>query len=198
MTTGVLSNWNTLPKDRAVFIYDRLLRSMLARTLPDRNLNSPEQVTIPVLDRNGMYTLKRPEAAEGAAPEVLQVDALGADVYGVTLGNLTSRGIYTVTAVKGDVSAENENAAVKLWEVNLAVNGPARESELATIDPISLKDRMGDANYRYVGPGEQISLEGAQVRFQDLWKWLILLVLIGLLAEMLILARPILARERAA
>ena len=129
---------------------------------------------------------------------MLQVDALGADVYGVTLGNLTSRGIYTVTAVKGDVSAENENAAVKLWEVNLAVNGPARESELATIDPISLKDRMGDANYRYVGPGEQISLEGAQVRFQDLWKWLILLVLIGLLAEMLILARPILARERAA
>ena len=55
-----------------------------------------------------MYTLNRPEAAEGAAPEVLQVDALGADVYGVTLGNLTSRGIYTVTAVKGDVSAERK------------------------------------------------------------------------------------------
>ena len=69
VTTGVLSNWNTLPKDRAVFIYDRLLRSMLARTLPDRNLNSPEQVTIPVLDRNGMYTLKRPEAAEARLPK---------------------------------------------------------------------------------------------------------------------------------
>ena len=26
----------------------------------------------------------------------------------------------------------------------------------------------------WVGPGEQINLEGTQVRFQDLWKWLIL------------------------
>ncbi len=129
---------------------------------------------------------------------MLQVDALGADLYGVTLNNLTARGIYTVTAVKGDVSAESEPAAAKLWEVNVAVNGPPRESELATIDPLTLKERMGDANYRWVGPGEQISLEGAQVRFQDLWKWLILLVLAGLLAEMLILARPVLARERAA
>ena len=198
VTTGVLSNWNTLPKDKAVFIYDRLLRGMLAGTLPERTLTSAEQITIPVVDRNGMYTLKRPGMSEGQAPEVLQVDALGADLYGVTLSNLTARGIYTVTAVKGDVSAENEAAAAKLWEVNLAVNGPARESELATIDPVSLKERMGDANYRWVGPGEQISLEGAQVRFQDLWKWLIMLVLAGLLAEMLILARPVLARERAA
>ncbi len=95
-------------------------------------------------------------------------------------------------------SAENEGAPAKLWEVKLAVNGPARESELAVIDAASLKDRMGDANYRWVGPGEQISLEGAQVRFQDLWKWLILLVLIGFLIEMAILARPVLARERAA
>ncbi len=100
VASGVLSNWNTLPKERAVFIYDRLLRNMLARTLPERNLDSAEQVTIPVVDRNGMYTLERPGSAQN---EVLQVDALGADVYGVTLNNLTARGIYTVTAVKGDV-----------------------------------------------------------------------------------------------
>ncbi len=197
VTSGVFSNWNTLPKDKAVVIYDRLLRGMLARTLPERNLDSAEQITIPVVDRNGIYTLKRPDAPEGQSPEVLQVDALGADVYGVTVNNLTARGIYTVTAAKGDVSAENEGAAAKLWELNLAVNGPPRESELAVIDQATLKDRMGDANYRWVGPGEQINLEGAQVRFQDLWKWLILLVLVGLLVEMFILARPMLTRERA-
>ncbi len=58
VTTGVLSNWNTLPKDKAVFLYDRLLRGMLASTLAQRNLTSAEQITIPVVDRNGMYTLK--------------------------------------------------------------------------------------------------------------------------------------------
>jgi hypothetical protein len=198
ITTGMYSNWNTLVKNDTIVIYDRLLRGMLARTLPNRNLSSVEQVRLPVLDRNGMFTLKRPDAAESAPPEVLPVDALGADLYGVAVDNLTARGIYTVTAVKGDVSAEHEAAPAKLWEVNLAVNGPSRESEPAVIDAIGLKDIMGDANYRWIGPGERISLEGAQVRFQDLWKWLIFLVLAGLLLEMFILARPVLAKERAA
>jgi hypothetical protein len=196
--SGLFSNWNTLPKTNTILLFDRLLRGMLARTLPDRNPVSAEQISIPVIDRNGMYTLRRPDAGADRAPEILPVDALGADVYGVTLNNLTARGIYTITAVKGDTSADPAQAPAKLWEVILAVNGPARESEPAVIDAAELAARMGDANYRWVGRGERISIAGAQVSFQNLWKWLLLLVLIGLLAEMAVLARPIFSRRRAA
>ena len=194
VSSGTFSSWNTLPKTNTILLFDRILREMLENTLPQRNLDSVEQETIPVTDRYAAYELSRPDGTR----ELLTVDALGADVYGVTVRNATSRGIYKVTARKPDQSAEHEGLETKIWEVPLAVNGPSNESQLAVLDQAGLKTRMGDASYRWIGRGETISLEGSQVRGQDLWKWLIGLVIVCLLAELLVLARPVLARERAA
>jgi len=191
-STGVFSDWNNLGNRNTILLFDRILRGMLEQTLPPRTVSTAATVTVPVSDRNAMYTLTRPDGSQ----ERLDVDPLGSDAYSVTVKEAADRGIYHLAAAKGDQSAETEGAESKLWEVPLAVNGPSRESQLVQLDEAGLQARMGKANYRWIGRGQPISLEGAQVRGQDLWKWLIFLVLVCLLAELAVLARPALARER--
>jgi hypothetical protein len=199
VSSGTFSSWNTLHSTNAVLIFDRILRSMLERTLPQRNLATSEQITLPVTERAAVYDLTRPDGSS----ERLAVDALGADTYGISIRNATARGIYKITALKENSSAQSDSSAgqpttTKLWETTLAANGPSRESEPAVIDEAVLRDRVGQASYRWVGRNDAITLEGSLIRGQNLWKWLIALVLLGLLAELAILARPIVAREAAA
>ena len=188
-SSGVFSEWNDLTKTNAALVFDRIFRSMLQETLPRRNLEAVEQVTLPVEsgDRRVTYTLTRP----GQPAEALNVDALGGETYGVTIRNITKSGHYLVSATQTvDPAAAQSADADNLWSVPLAVNGPERESELRSIDVAELRKRLGNANYRWIERDEQISLEGAQISLQNLWKWLIWLVLMGLLVELLILAWP--------
>jgi hypothetical protein len=90
VSTGVFANassatpgWNNLATTDAVLIFDRIFRDMLQRTLPRRNLESVETITLPVAasDRRDRFLLSR----AGGGLEPLDVDALGADLYGVTV-----------------------------------------------------------------------------------------------------------------
>jgi hypothetical protein len=187
--SAVFSDWNDLTKTNAALVFDRIFRFLLQNTLPRRNVEAVEQITLPVEsgDRRITYALTRP----GQTAEALTVDALGADKYGVTVRNITQSGHYLVAAARAvEQSADPSLEPEKLWTVPLAVNGPERESELRSIDAAELRKRLGNANYRWIERDEPISLEGAQVSLQNLWKWLIWLVLVGLLAELLILAWP--------
>ncbi len=187
--SSTFSEWNDLTKTNAALVFDRILRFMLQDTLPRRNLEAVEQVTLPVEsgDRRVTYTLTRP----GQPAETLNVDALGGETYGVTIRNITKSGHYLVSAVQSvDPAAAQSAEPDKLWSVPLAVNGPERESELRSIDAAELRKRLGNANYRWIERDEQISLEGAQISLQNLWKWLIWLVLVGLLVELAMLAWP--------
>jgi hypothetical protein len=112
--------------------------------------------------------------------------------------NAFQRGIYKISAVKGEASADPARPATKLWEVNLAINGPARESVPEVLDEAGLAKRIGDSlHYRWVGRGDAISVAGAHVSGQNLWKWLLGAVLVALLVESALLARSMLRRERA-
>ena len=126
-------------------------------------------------------------------PQPLSVDALGGDRYGITLADLTERGIYRVRAERGDSTAASKadpnskpagpDSAALLWEIPLAVNGPAEESELQPS-----KDQAGVS--RFIDVSAQVYTE-SPLEFQgiDIWKWLIGLVLALLLAEFLLAAR---------
>ena len=195
ISSGMFSNWNTLPKTNAMLLFDRILRGMLERTLPKRNLESVEELTLPVAtgDRHALVRVMRPDDID----ETLSVDALGGDLYGATVRDVTQRGIYTVSAIKPDVS-DQDGKPTKLWEVPLAVNGPGKESEPTVLSAITFAERVGPSpNVRWVGRGERIGLAGARVRGQDLWWWLMLTVLLCLLAELAVLAGPNWARQRA-
>lgn len=195
LSTGVYRDWNTLTTTNAVLVFDRIFRDLLQRGLPQRNLTSSSQLVLPVAPelRRARFTYTSPSGRE----EPLSVDALGADHYGVTLRNLTQRGLYQVTAY-GTKETLQTRPDAKLWQVAVAVNGPADESDLRTLGQKELEERMGQANYRWIAPGQSISLTAAQIQGQDLWKWGMMGVLGCLLVELAILAWPSLAGGRSA
>src|SRR5262249_40918224 len=75
----------------------------------------------------------------------------------------------------------------RLWQLELAVNGPVDESELATVNESEMRERLAGAPVRWVGPGEVIGMERAAVRWQEFWKWLMAGALACLLIELAIL-----------
>jgi hypothetical protein len=191
VTSGVFRDWNTLSVTNTVLIFDRIFRRLLRETLPKRNMTTTEKLVLPVGagTRHDRFTLTDTDGREAWIP----VDALGADRYGITLRNLTARGSYRVTAQPA-ADAPDAAPVAKPRAIPVAVNGPAHESELDALDEEALGQRLGEANYRWVGRGQSLSAAGAAAG-QVYWKWLILLVLLGLLAELAILAWPVLARE---
>ena len=96
------------------------------------------------------------------------------------------RGIYRVRALQQTTGAESDGSVS--WELPLAVNGAAEESDLAGLTRDQFENRTAGVEVRWVGPGEEISLAGIQVRGQHTWWWLILAVLGLLMIEIVSLA----------
>jgi len=202
LATGLTGSWNTLAKSNAMLLCDRLLRGMLAETLPDHTIPSADRFTLPVAaaDRRAEFTLARPDeqGGPGGLVESLAIEALTGDAYGVTLRDLDRRGVYVVTArAARDVagadagSAEPWTGGEVLWRRPLAVNGPARESEPAVFDARSFAARNADvAGLRWVGPDDRIDFSGSRVFGHDIWWWLLLACVGCLVGESCLLARP--------
>ncbi len=95
---------------------------------------------------------------------------------------MTQRGIYRVKAARSASAAQGDGAL--LWEIPLAVNGPAEESQLIPAE-------RGQAGAKsFVDASEHTdSASPMQLQGVDLWKWLIGLMLVLLLAELLLAAR---------
>jgi hypothetical protein len=200
VSSGVHSSWNNLTRTNAVVLLDRLLRGLLSQTLPQRNYGTQEGVVVPIdaAERRADFSLERP----GGAVESLFVDAVGADRFALTLHNLTQRGNYRVVADRprdASTSSKAEPAeragdsarrgvhTDRLWQLELAVNGPVDESELATVNESEMRERLAGAPVRWVGRGDVIGMEGAAVRGQEFWKWLMAGALACLLLELAIL-----------
>ncbi|MCE9548467.1 MAG: VWA domain-containing protein [Planctomycetia bacterium] len=189
------NGWNTLGTDGdpAMLLYDRLLRGRLENTLPDRNLPALDQISLPIrtADRYAHITLARPNGiTEDLSPQFLD-----AQRFGLTLNDLTERGIYTVTA-RASQSADPKAARV-LWQVPLAVNGRPGESNLAPIGEEEFKKRLEGAPVTLVNSDQELSLQGSRIFGESWWKWLILSVLVLLLTERWLVARTAAARGAA-
>jgi hypothetical protein len=107
---------------------------------------------------------------------------------GFSIEQPLARGLYRVTALRAN---GNGGAAARetAWELPVAVNGDAEESELQPLSREQFDARVGNAAVRWVGPEDEISLAGTQVSGQDSWWWLILAVLGLLLVELLLVAK---------
>ena len=174
VTTGVFPEWNSIATDHSVLLFDQLLRSMLGRSLPKRTFEAVPEVTIPIAarDQAGGYTVTRPNAFE---QEPVPVEALDHSRLGLVLRSVGERGVYTI---------ERRDIA---WRLKLAVNGSAGESELQSITADDLLRDMRDADVRWVGPDEAITLEGTSYAGYNAWKYLMFAVMLCLLAEMIFL-----------
>ena len=195
VTTGLLSDWNTLPKTNAMLIFDRVLRSMVESTLPPRNFPPQERLTLslPAAARDATVTLRRP-GGEGRR-EALDVGYISREQLGVTVPRPLTRGLYRVVASRS-VANGGQPTEETVWETPLAINGLAAESELTPLARDDFEARVGSAAVRWVGPDEEISLAGSQIRGQASWWWLILAVLALLLLELIMLAAPMWRRAQ--
>jgi hypothetical protein len=179
VSSGVGLEWNTLSETDAVALYDRVVRSMLARRLPRRNLAPRERHALSVegaarLDR---HLLRRPNGQR----EELAVEALRDGTYGVTIRDLWQRGIYRISA------ATDENAPTQAeGDVSLAVNGPQRESRLRCLAPAEIRAKLAVAGSRVINRYEPISMTGSQVLAPNAWKWLMCGALGLLLVELVV------------
>jgi hypothetical protein len=202
VSTGLFTGWNNLTRTHAVVIVDRLLRGLLARTLPRRNYNTEERVVVAVdaADRGAIFALEPPSGDR----ESLFVDAVSSDRFAITLKRLAWRGHYRVVAERPvDPDVAKPDAAVsarasnvrrgtqpdRLWQLALAVNGPPGESELQPVGEPDLHERLAGAVVHWVPPGEAIRLEGAAASGQEFWKWLMAAALVCLVLELVVLTR---------
>jgi hypothetical protein len=196
VSSGLLSSWNTIAQTNAMVLFDRLLRSMIESTLPQRSFESPQQIDLPLVtnDRDIAVSLTRP-AGEGF-PEPLDVGFLRRDQLGVTVTNPLQRGLYRVTARKRDEATgrEDEDPA---WEFVVAVNGPASESDLRPLSDAQQAELAEHPQLTLLADGESISLAGVQTRGQDSWWWLIFAVLVLLGCEVAVLVLPVMFARRA-
>jgi hypothetical protein len=161
-TTGLYPSWNDMPRKYAFWLVDRILRSRIQSTLPERNVDTsaaPVMVGVQPNQRNEPFVLLRP----GGTQQPLEVERRGRDDFAVAVSDFAQRGIYRVAihhpASAGDASAGEPNAGNGKtasggkapdrrkadWEAVIAANGPADESKLASIDQRGLAERMSGA-----------------------------------------------------
>jgi hypothetical protein len=193
ISSGLSPGWNMLPVARqAVWLYDRICRGMLLATFPPRNLSTEQSLVLPVAagQRLARFALVDPDGREQA----LRADPLEGDRYGIALGNWTRRGVYRVTAARADPAA-GEDGAARLWDIPLAVNGPAEASDLGQPDADAAQKagRRSFLDVTQTGAATLVAAESA-----ELWKWVLVAVLAGLLAELALLAWSSGRRERTA
>lgn len=190
LSSALFSNWNTLPKNNGMLLCDRLLRGMLAATLPARTFDTLAAITLPVAaaDRRSDITVTAPDGTV----EALAVEALGGDRFGVTLRDACRRGVYTVTARERAATAgpAPQDAAVR-WKLPVAINGPAEESAPAVLDAAGFSQAVGgDPRLRWVAPEAPISLAAAKVSGLQAWWWLLAAALACLVGELVLLGWP--------
>jgi hypothetical protein len=159
-TTGFLSSWNDFPGKNAIWLMDRILRSRIESTLPERNVDTaskPVVVPVAAAERNEAFYLRRPNGKE----ELLEVERTAREEFGVLVRDFAQRGLYRVakrrvetarmTAPGGSAGSTGsagapagasaappapatQNTTSTPHEELIAANGPADESRLASID----------------------------------------------------------------
>jgi len=194
VTTGVWPSWNTLALDNGVLLLDRVMRSLMVRSLPDRTFGPENEILIPVdpADQAVDFAVRTPRSGE---PQLQSVEALGSNSYGLLLRSIQQRGLYWIRrqSPAGEPDAKKDAPALVL-----AVNGPPEESELASLTEEDVPEKIGATNIRWVDVDEEISLAGKTYVDPDFWKVLMALVLGCLLLEMVVLAAWRLASAGAA
>lgn len=194
-SSGLQSSWNNLMRTNAVLLFDRLMRTRLAATLPKRSLDTRGEWRLPVAaaDRRNEFSLTRP----GGVQEILSVDAVGRDQYAVTPRHLFQRGIYVISSRERDDTAGSSSGTVAVestasaqWQAKFVVNGPESESEISGLGPAEAEARLRGTTAVWLKDGATISLDGGRVSGQDFWKWLMAGVLVCLLGELAIIALP--------
>ena len=89
------------PVANAFWLMDRILRARIESTLPERNVDTaskPVIVPVAAAERNEPFYLVRPNGKE----ELLEVERIGREEFGVAVSDLAQRGFYRVAMRQAD------------------------------------------------------------------------------------------------
>ena len=185
LTSGLWPSWNTMALDNSVLLLDRIMRSLLVRSLPERTFGPESEIVIPVTaaDQAADFTVHIPQEAE---PHLQKVEALGPKSYGLLLRSVQRRGVYRIQrkAPAGEDAVRPEKDA---WTMLLAVNGPADESELTFLTDADIPARIGTTGITWIEADEKISLAGKTYIGHNFGQVLMILALACILLEMVLL-----------
>jgi len=184
LTSGMWPKWNTLALDNGVLLLDRIMRSLLVRSLPDRTFGPEKEITVPVsaAHQGVSFSVKEPGKAE---PRLQGVEALGSQSFGLLLRSIQKRGVYTIE--RQDPAKDGDETKQEKWSMSLAVNGLSDESELASIPSSDIPDSIAETSISLVQGDEKISLAGKTYIGHDFW-WVLMLLTLGcVLLEMVLL-----------
>jgi len=182
VTSGLYSSWNTLTGTNAIVVFDRMLRSLLRETLPDRTFDTGATVSLPAQRAAHLrWTVTPPDGQT----EALSIEALSASRSGLRVRRTSLQGLYQVQAIESDGTTEQQRSVTPL-----AFNCPSEESDLETLDEDAFRQKIAQPSIRWLEGDEALSIEGARLRGRDLWKWMIAATLLFLLTEMGMLAWP--------
>ena len=185
LTSGMWPSWNTLALDNGVLLLDRIMRSLLVRSLPDRTFGAESEILVPISAayQASSFTVQGPGDAE---PRIQGVEALGAQHYGLLLRSIQKRGVYKIRRESSSEKGADKTQQAA-WSMVLAVNGPADESELACRNKNDIPDKIGKTSITWIEGDAKISLAGKSYIGHDFW-WVLMLLTLGcVLLEMVLL-----------
>ncbi|MDP6634505.1 MAG: BatA domain-containing protein [Phycisphaerae bacterium] len=186
LTSGMWPEWNTMALGNGVLLLDRIMRSLLVRSLPDRTFGAQREILIPVTaaDQVANFTVQAPGET---TPRIRGVEAFGAESYGLPLRSIQKRGVYTIRRQGASAKKDGDEEAPDGWSMALAVNGPADESDLVCSEQDDLPKKIGDTTITWISSNEKISLAGKSYIGHDFW-WVLMLLTLGcVLLEMVLL-----------
>lgn len=187
VTTSVQSDWNTLTTCNAVLLFDRIMRHLLANTLPKHDFAAGEPIVLPVTPTQRSWQFQLYDTLGNE--DTLAVEALGPQSYGIVLRGILQRGLYKVVGLR------DANDTATDWQYPLAVQGPDRESELKPLTAADLPQRLAGMTAHVVAPDEEINVTSTGQPGTALWSWLLGLVMVAMVAELGVLAWPNRNRE---
>jgi len=185
LTSGMWPVWNTLALDNGVLLLDRIMRSLLVRSLPDRTFGAENEILVPISAayQASSFTVQVPGESK---PRAQGVEALGAQSYGLLLRSIQKRGVYKIRR-EGSAEKGADKTQQPDWSMVLAVNGPDDESELACRTQNDIPDKIGETSVTWIGGDTKISLAGKSYIGHDFW-WVLMLLTLGcILLEMVLL-----------
>jgi len=183
-SSSILPTWNNVAQTNAIILWDHVLRSLLRDTLPRRNFSPQDSLAIrvPASRRRGTIGLERPQPQ--SSPEWLEVGFITEHQQGTTIHDVWTRGRYRLKSARptGEVPALDTP-----WQLELAVNGDARESDLSPLSRGEIQARIIETGIGQLRDDQALAQPERTARGSTLWWWLILLVLLLLMAELMLL-----------
>lgn len=188
-SSGVSTNWSTLPSTNAVLIFDRVLRNQLASTFQRVNFNVGETALLPLPSAAGDSSVQIETPSSGVVSSI-SPRFLNEVTRGVLIESLDTSGIYWLSDRAGTDTTNDMNDNGSRYRFPISATPPAWESELSRLDQSSFEALQLPPQYRWQNSIESMNAAGMNLSGHSWWQWLIALVIVLLIVEMTVAATP--------